>query len=374
MSSTPAGRSLGNERWASLAGAKLAALVAARWGPGERERGAIGATATLVEQPAAGAAPVGGPAGDAGRTGWVLPDTDGVRALGAALAWADKHHVDTLHLVADSARGAGVLARQAAQFAHPALSVWVVEGRSLVAAEPAPVAVAPAAPAPPELVDLLIDAGLEIVVEGGIVRGEVNGLEVARIVHGETTSGEPIDAPRLEVGVGKADRELTATVHGGLPAVEQLARVAEIVRRQRRPGVPRHPLNQLVPERWLRAVLCRAPGLVGLRSLRPAEGARARPNLSERDVAIASGEAPDGAPVVVACVVGVALDLVPAAADARATLDARRAAGGPMVREPSSLMLAVPERDDHPAIRQLAAWLRAPATVVPVPGDWRAAG
>ena len=88
MSSTPAGRSLGSERWASLAGAKLAALVAARWGPGERERGAIGATATLVEQPAAGAAPVGGPAGDAGRTGWVLPDTDGVRALGAALAWA----------------------------------------------------------------------------------------------------------------------------------------------------------------------------------------------------------------------------------------------------------------------------------------------
>jgi hypothetical protein len=161
-------------------------------------------------------------------------------------------------------------------------------------------------------------------------------------------------------------------VHGGLPAVEQLARVAEIVRRQRRPGVPRHPLNQLVPERWLRAVLCRAPGLVGLRSLQPAEGARPRPNLSERDVAIASGEAPDGAPVVVACAVGVALDLVPAAADARATLDARRAAGTP-AREPSALVLAMPERDDHPAIRQLAAWLRAPATVVTLPGDWRGA-
>jgi hypothetical protein len=365
MSSTPAGPPVDTERRATLAGAKLAALAADRWGPGERERGAIGATATLVEGPGTG---------DAGRTGWVLPDAGGVRSLGAALAWADKYRIDTLHLVADPAADAGVLARQAGLFERPALSVWAVEGRSLVAAEPAPVAVPAAATAPPELVDLLIDAGLEIVVEGGIVRGEVNGLEVARIVHGETTAGEPIDAARLEVGVGKADRELTATVHGGLPAVEQLARVVEIVRRQRRPGAPRHPLNQLVPERWLRAVVCRAPGLVGLRSLHSAEGARARANLSERDVAIASGEAPDGAPVVVACAVGVALDLVPAAADARATLDARRAAGGPIVREPSSLMLAVPERDDHPAIRQLAAWLRAPATVVPVPGDWRAAG
>jgi hypothetical protein len=34
----------------------------------------------------------------------------------------------------------------------------------------------------------------------------------------------------------------------------------------------------------------------------------------------------------------------------------------------------MPERDDHPAIHQLAAQLRAPATVVPLPGDWRAAG
>jgi hypothetical protein len=373
MSSPPVGPPVDAERRVNLVAAKLAALVAERWGPGERERGAIGATATLVEQPAAGVTADDRVPGGAGRTGWVLPDDDGVRALGAALAWADKHDVDALHLLAATEASAGVLARQAAQFARPALSVWAVEGRSLVAAEPAPVPEPAPAPAPPELVDLLIDAGLEIVVEGGMMRGEVNGLEVARIVHGQTTSGEPIDEPRLEVGVGKADRELSAAVHGGLPAVEQLARVVEIVRRHRGPGAPRHPLNQLVAERWLRAVLCREPGLVGLRSLRPAEGARSRPNLSERDVAVASGEAPDGAPVVVACAVGVALDLVPAAADARATLDARRAAGTPSP-EPSPLLLVMPERDDHPAIRQLAAQLRAPATVVPLPGDWRAAG
>ena len=61
--------------------------------------------------------------------------------------------------------------------------------------------------------------------------------------------------------------------------------MTEIVRGHRRADAPAHPLNQLVPDRWLRAVLCRDPGLVGLVTLRPAEGARPRPNLAERDVA-----------------------------------------------------------------------------------------
>jgi hypothetical protein len=212
-------------------------------------------------------------------------------------------------------------------------------------------------------VDLLIDGGLEVVAEGGVVRGEVNGLEVARIVHGATTAGVPIAEPQLEVGVGKADRELTAMVHGELAPVDQLARVVGIVREHRRPGAPRHPLNQLVPERWLRAVACRDPGIVGLATLRPAPGVRPRTNLSERDIAIATGAAADGAPVVVACSVGIALELVPTAADAREAID-------PSAR----LLLALPERDDHPGTRRLAARLRTPAEVLPVRGDWRAAG
>lgn len=355
MSGRPAGQAVDTERRAALNGAKLAALVTSRWGPGRREQGAIGATATLIEP---------------GRAGWVLADDEAERALGPAIVWADRHGVDALHLVAAGPDAAGVLARQAAQFCAPAPAVWAVEGTSLAAAEAAPVPAPPDAPAPPDLVDMLIDAGLEIVVEGGIVRGEVNGLEVARIVHDHTTAGQPIDQPQLEVGVGKADRELTAMVHIGLPPVDQLDRVVEIVRRHRRPGAPHHPLNQLVPDRWLRAVLCRAPGLAGLASLRPAEGARPRPNLAGRDVAVATGRSPRGERVVVACAVGIALDLVPAAADARLAVDV--AAGGDDL--PSRLLLAVPERDDHPTTRRLAGRLRLPADVVPIAGDWRAAG
>ena len=380
------GPGLDPDRRAALNAAKLAALVAGRWGAGARERHTLGSAAALLGPPTPPAADrVGQRAGDpAGRSAWVLADAAPDRALGPALVWADRHKVDDLHVIADvdapgsaRARGGGAggadgadgdaaatgtLARQAGLFAPPQPTVWRVQGTALVAADAAPVPTPVEPPAPPELVDLLIDAGLEIVVEGGMVRGEVNGLEVARIVEGQTTAGVPIDAPRLEVGVGKADRELTAVVHGDLPPVDQLGRVVEIAREHRQPGAPRHPLNQLVPDRWLRAALCRAPALVGLASLRPAEGTRPRPNLSERGVAIAAGFDSDGLPVVVACSVGIALDLVPTAADAREAID-------PAAR----LLLAVPERDDHPTIRQLAARLRTPAEVVTIPGDWRSA-
>jgi hypothetical protein len=197
-------------------------------------------------------------------------------------------------------------------------------------------------------------------VEDGIVRGEVLGLEVARIVHGTTTTGTPIDEPALEVGVGEADREMTALVHGGLSPVDQLARVRDIVLEHRRPDALRHQLNQLAPERWLRAVLVRDPARIGLAELHPAPPAVPRPNLRDPAVAIARGCDASGNEVIVACSVGVHLDLVPAAADARAALspDAR-------------LLLALPARDAHPVTRALARRLVVPAELVPLEGDWR---
>jgi hypothetical protein len=339
---------LGAERRAALRGAKLNALVVGRWGPADRVSHTLGAAVALADGP----------------TAWVLADDAPERTLGPALVWADRKRVDDLHILVNGPdAAAATVARQSALFAPPAPQVWAVTGTTLAPAAPDPPASQPDAAAAPDLVDLLIDAGLEVVAEGGVVRGEVNGLEAARIVQGETTAGVPIAEPQLEVGVGKADRELTALVHGELAPVAQLARVVGIVREHRRPGAPRHPLNQLVPERWLRAVLCRNPGIVGLATLRPGRGVRPRANLTERDIAIATGNAADGAPVVVACSVGIALDLVPTAADAREAI------------EPSArLLLALPERDDHPGTRRLAARLRTPAEVVPVPGDWRAAG
>jgi hypothetical protein len=63
---------------------------------------------------------------------------------------------------------------------------------------------------------------------------------------------------------------------------------------------------------------------------------------------------------VVACSIGVHLDLVPAGADARE-----------LVAPDARLLLALPERDAHPVTRALAQRLVHPAELVPVEDDWR---
>ena len=348
-------------RQAALDGIKLRSLVSARWGAEDREPAPFGFGAALL-------AP-----SDDGPQAWLYLARPEGRRLGAALVWAERYDVRRLHILVDPSPDddPGRLARQAAYFARPDLGVWRIEGPSsgdqpgghrLVEAAPAPFPErGQPAPAATELVDALIDAGTEVVVEDGIVRGEVNGLEVARIVHGQTTAGVPLDGPLLEIGVGAADRELTAMLHGELSSVEQLARAVGIVRQHRRSEAPHHPLNRLAPERWLRAALVRSPGTIGLSTLRPADNPRPRTNLRERGIAAGQGAtAADGRSVVVVCSVGIDVELVPAAADARAFLD------------PSAeLWLVVPERDHHPTTRRLASRLRPPAEVVPVSDGWR---
>lgn len=329
------------EARAQLLAAKLTALARPHLGELEPERADFPGGAALL-------------AGDAA---WLLLDTDPVLSLGPALVWADRHGAADVHLVAE--RDAGIVARRAALFA-PAPTVWTVAGTTLQPASPDPVAVAGTAEAAPELAALLVDADLEVLVEDGIVRGELNGLEVARIAHGTSTAGAPLDKPLLEVGVGHADREMTSMLHGNLDPVDQLARVIEIVRDIRRIGAEPHPLNQLVPERWLRARLVAEPGRIGCSGLRPVEAAVPRANLRERGVAVAVGTTTGDEPVVVACSVGIDLDLVPAAADARLALD-------PGAR----LLLVVPERDAHPVTGSLAARLLAPAELISLQGDWR---
>lgn len=325
----------------SLVAAKLRSLVASQFGAGER---------TSVEFP-------GGAGLVDGSSAWVLIDADPLKSFGPALVWATRQHASDLHLLVDAA--ADVLARRASCFSAPP-TVWSVDGTSISEAQPAGPAVAEAAPSAPALAELLVDADLEVVVEDGIVRGEVLGLEVARVVHGSTTTGIPVDEPMLEVGVGQADRELTAMLHGSLSPVDQLARVSAIVREHRRPGAERHPLNQLAPERWLRACLLRDPARIGLATLHALAPAVPRPNLRDTAIAMGLGETVHGETVVVGCSVGVDLDLVPAAADARlaAAPDAR-------------LLLVVPERDAHPITSELAMRLTAPAEVVTLGDDWR---
>ncbi|MCB0970018.1 MAG: hypothetical protein KDA97_00660, partial [Acidimicrobiales bacterium] len=304
------------DRRAALLAAKLGALVRARWG--DVGDGAV-----------AGGFPEGATLVDGDRA-WVLATADADRRLGAALAVAGRAGAAELHLLVDDedpAAGA-VAARRAACFATPP-SVWRVSGTELAPVEPAAPADDPAPPPAAELYrPVLAEAGLAPVVEGGHLIGELRGLEVARVVVDDDGSA------RLEAGVGRFDREVASMMFAELGEVDSLARAVALVAEHRRPDAPRHPVNQLVPERWLRSVLIEHPELVGARELAPVGSAVPRANLREAGVASAVGVDGSGAPVVVTCSTGVDLEVVPGAADDRLAHD-------PEARS----IVAVPARD-----------------------------
>ena len=285
--------------------------------------------------------------------GFVLAEGQAARALGGALAWARSAGAASLDVLAP-ADAAGALARRALAFADPPC-VHLVVGREVEEATPTPLPSwaldTGAAPLDPALLDFAEQfrrAGAEPVLEQGVLVAEVLGLEVARVVDGG-----------LEVGVGKHDREAQKLMHPDRQPFEALAAAVAAVREKRRADGPPHPMRDLAASRWLRAVVCARPSLVGADegSLRPVTSTVPRADLRLPAPAPAVGPG-----VVVVCSTGIDVDLVPAAADEFAahadSADAR-------------LVLVVPEQDVHPVTTSLAAALARPAEVVAVPADWR---
>ncbi len=316
------------------------------------------------------------------------------RALGGALALAERTGCDDVQVFADDY--SGVLARRAACF-DPAPKVWGIDGASATAAEPAPRPVEPTPPRVPELVALLGSAGVDVVVEHGVITGEVEGLEVARIVAAapvgeaaertddgdalaraarerseqerdasgdatETSTASPIPTTswQIEVGVGAHDREAFALLHADEPTAEAIGRVAEVVRTHRSPGASPHPLNRMGAARWLRSLLIRRPELVDAGRLRAASPPVPRGGPKDPAPAVAYGLTPDGRRLIVVVCVGIDLDVVPFAADARLFLD-----------PDAELTIALPRRDAHEVIRSMAARLRDPARIVEIDDGWR---
>lgn len=323
--------------------AKLRALVGLHW--------AKDAIPAGDPQPFTGGAAWAG-SGPGGARGWVLIDDGRPRRFGAALAWAWRHRVTELHVLVDEAvpGGAGVVARRAAEMSAPP-AVWVVAGRDVRRAEPAgDEPDTPLDEAEERLADLLRAHGAEPVVEHGVLRGEVLGLEVARVIAG-----------RLQVGVGRHDRVARAGMRPGEDPAGALDETVAAVRALRRPGAPMHPANTLARARWLRAVLCARPELAGAARLEPVAPPLPWFDLPDSGAAPARGLAEDGAEVVVVCSTGLDLDLVPTAADSR------------RLRAPGArLAILVPDGDDHRVTRHLAAGLARPAGVLTVRRGWEA--
>jgi len=279
---------------------------------------------------------------------WLLADTERPEiSLGQGILLAASRSLNELHVLFDHPQAAARAARQA-QGLKPTPTISLITERTLATATSGPVelAVTPP-PCPDDFANLCSGAGVETVVEHGMWRGEILGLEVARLVDGIT-----------EVGVGRFDREAGALLHGDQPTSQALAAAADQVRSQRHPGAGAHPLATLARERWLRHTLLADPTLVGLTTLAALDPATERTNLRDPAPAFAWGTNPDGQNVLVACSTGVDVNLVPQTAEL-------------IVRhQPDLVIVVVPPRDQLPVVKKSVQLLAAPTNLVPLEGPW----
>jgi hypothetical protein len=347
-------------RRSALLGIKLAALV----------RDHVG------EAPIAASTLPGGAALTRLSEAWVLADVAPYRILGQALAWSRRQpNVSVLNVLVEgrtsaanaglserseserdgaaaTERGintAGVIARRADAFVGD-VRVWEVHDRTLVAATPEPLRPVPMVPS--EMLALsgeIAAAGADPLCEWGVLVGEVEGLEVCRVTRSNET-GEVV----LQVGIGAHDREAFAMLHGDRPPLVALQGVVGAVAPHRVLNAAPHALNRIATERLLRASLINEPGIVGAARLMANDPPVPRPNVKDPVPCVATGVDPHGNLLTVVCSVGIDLDLVPFAADAR-------------IRHRGRLVVVVPERDAHGVTLDLLSLLREPAGLVTVP-------
>jgi hypothetical protein len=325
------------DRHAQLLGVALRSLVADRTGELiTAESASLGRGVALVH-------------GDAA---WVLIDTRHDTALGPSLAWALRHDLTVVHLMSDAATG--VLSRRAAGLRPESITVDVcrIDGRKQIPAIVEPLG-DPATPTAEHLAfsDLIEQAGADVVVEHGVVAGEVAGLEVCRVLTDSHTG-----AVRLEVGVGAHDRETFAMLHGDVPLLKALTGVVDTVAAHRRPGAEPHPLNRLGRERLVRHGVVEHPERLGLAHLSVAQPPVPRPNLKDPVPCVAYGADLHDQPVVVVFSSGIDLDVVPFALDSRAALDPT-----------ATVLIALEERDALALQHRLAALAQGDVRIAVLP-------
>ena len=185
-----------------------------------------------------------------GATAWVVLELPVAASLGGVLAWAAKSapSASTVHALLPSDMAiwrypAGVWARLASYFD---IDCHIHELTPQGCVEVSPTLLAGKSDAPDgarALRDVLAEARLEVVEEAGIIRGEVLGLEVARIMElgaeHRALAGLDLDADDsdptfgIDIGVGKFDQEIGRMLQTESVPVAALTRTADYVRLNR---------------------------------------------------------------------------------------------------------------------------------------------
>lgn len=282
-----------------------------------------------------------------GDTVHVLQERTGPGEFAAALLHAARSGAARLVLHADE--GAPVAARIARWF-DPGFDVEVreVDGKSSRVAVPEPMPVVMPGPVDASaLADELRSFDLEVVLEAGEWRGELAGLEVARIVRWPVETGGDGQL-HIEAGVGRFDRDAAAAMHEGETPEEGLQRAIAIVSQNRRVGASGHPLTRLARSRWMRAEALADPGRVGAVTLDAVEASFVPSSVREELPAAALGRDRSGDEMLVVFSVGSGFDAVPVAVDTRE-----------LHRPGVAIRLVVPPRDNSRSLCELVDMARS---------------
>ncbi len=194
--------------------------------------------------------------------------------------------------------------------------------------------------------DVIVGSGAVAVVENGVLRAEVRGLEVGRVIREAET-----DRPMLQVGVGKHDRLAQSMMNSSTDLAVTLRNAVETVEKLRVPGAPSHPANTASRSRWLREMVITDPVRFGFEAPMVRLASTVPVDLKQSTVAALLANHQSHS-VVVGCVATVDLD---APTD---LLDVAHLAGCDRV------MLVIPNDHDVPALRTLCATLTPTLTLV----------
>ena len=243
---------------------------------------------------------------------WVLIDGDASRSLGPVLARTSQFERHVNLLVENNS---GLLARRASLF-DVDISVWHVDDHTITRAIAEPhIVSASATDAHLSFVDIIESSGADALVEHGVVVGEVRGLEMCRVVD-DVTSGDV----RLEVGMGRHDREAFTMIHGELPTAQAMRQVIDAVLPHRTEGADSHPFNQFGVERLSRWKAIKDPSSIGFSTLAPADPPVLRTNVKDSVPCVAIGLTGAKRLSTAVFVHGVDLDCVSFAVDAASRL------------------------------------------------------
>jgi len=279
---------------------------------------------------------------------WVLAgDENPQSVLGKGVFLLTRNLKLELCVVFEDIETAGVAARQAIGLKAETKVMHFQEGK-LAQVSPAPF---PEAPITPPLLEefeaMCRKAGVSIVSENGIWRGEILGLEVVRV-----------DQGNIQVGVGRFDREAGEILNDGKSRVEQLVAAANQVRLQRTAAAGAHPLATLSRERWLRHKLLSEPEIIGLSEMTPIDSVQESENLKDFFPAAAIGVDEDHKEVLCVCSVGVDIGLIPLVAELAS------------LHKPARIVIVLPPQDILPLIVKANDLLSIPSSLIGVDGEW----